>query len=203
MVVVYKACVRSMLMYGAETWAMKAGVFQKLRATKRRMLRMICGVTLKDMVESTGCKVNISKTKCMGWCTKGGSSGSRHCVCGKRVGIKSIHCATCGYWVHGRCSGVQGSLARVAQGFVCKVCRAERRKAADEFHFEDVKLECVCEFAYLGDMLNDTGGMEQAVAARVRAVWMKVRELSGILCTRGASLRMKGVYGMCAQHVDG
>ena len=51
--VVYKACVRSMLTYGAETWAVKAGVFQRLRATERRMLRMIRGVTLKDMVEST------------------------------------------------------------------------------------------------------------------------------------------------------
>ena len=50
---------------------------------------------------------------------------------------------------------------------MCKVCRAGGRKAADEFHFEDVKIEC--EFAYLGDMLNDTGGVEQAVAARVRA----------------------------------
>ena len=27
-------------------------VFQRLRATERRMLRVICGVTLKDMVES-------------------------------------------------------------------------------------------------------------------------------------------------------
>ena len=51
--VMYTACVRSLLTYGAETWAMKAGVFQRLRATKRRMLRMICGVTLKDMAEST------------------------------------------------------------------------------------------------------------------------------------------------------
>ena len=78
------------------------------------------------------------------------------CVCGKRVGVNSIHGTTCGY---GRCSGVRGSLARVAQGYVCKVCRAGGRKAADEFHFEDVKLECVYEFAYLGDMLNDTGGV--------------------------------------------
>ena len=54
------------------------------------------------------------------------------------------------------------------------------------------------EFAYLGDMLNDTGGVEQAVAAKVRAAWMKFRELGGILCTRGASLRMKGVvYKAC------
>ena len=51
-----------------------------------------------------------------------------------------------------------------------------------------VKLECVYEFAYLGNMLNDTGGAEQAVATRMRAAWMKFREFSGILCARGASL---------------
>ena len=34
--------------------------------------------------------------------------------------------------------------------------------------------------------------MEQAVA-RVRAAWMKFRELGGILCTQEVSLRMKGV----------
>ena len=51
---------------------------------------------------------------------------------------------------------------------------------------------------YLDNMLNDTGGVEQAVAARVRAAWMKFRELGGMLCTRGASLRMKGVvYKAC------
>ena len=58
---------------------------------------------------------------------------------------------------------MQGSLARVAQDFVCKVCRCGGRKAADEFCFEDIKLECVYKFAYLGDMLNDKGGVEQAV----------------------------------------
>ena len=50
-------------------------------------------------------------------------------------------------------------------------------------------------------MLNDTGGVEQAVATRVRAAWMKFREL-GIWCIREASLRMKGVYSMCLQCVD-
>ena len=42
-----------MLTYGAETWAMKVGVFQRLRATERRMPRMICRVTLRDKMEST------------------------------------------------------------------------------------------------------------------------------------------------------
>ena len=50
--VVYKVRVCSVLTYGAETWAMKTGVLQRLRAMERRMLRTICGVTLKDMVES-------------------------------------------------------------------------------------------------------------------------------------------------------
>ena len=54
-------------------------------------------------------------------------------------------------------------------------------------------LECVCKFVYLGNMLNDTGGVEQTAATKVRAAWMKFRELSGILCTQGASLTMKGV----------
>ena len=47
-------------------------------------------------------------------------------------------------------------------------------------------------------MLNDTGGVEQAVAARVRAAWMKFREFGGIWCMQGVSLRMKGVvYKAC------
>ena len=72
------------------------------------------------------------------------------------------------------------------------------RKVADKFHLEDVKLECVYEFVYLGDMLNDADGVEQAVATRVRAACMKFRELGGILCTRGASLRMNSdVYKAC------
>ena len=50
---VYKACVCSVLTYGAETWAMKVEVFQRLHATEKRMPRMICRVTLKDKVEST------------------------------------------------------------------------------------------------------------------------------------------------------
>ena len=91
---------------------------------------------------------------------------------------------------------------QVWHGAFCAVCRARGRKAADEFHFKDVKLECVYEFAYLGDILNDTGGVEQAVAARVRASWMKFKELGGILCMREAPLRMKGVvYKACVRSV--
>ena len=89
----------------------------------------------------------------------------------------------------------------VAQGFVCKVCRAGGRKAADEFSRQRHQVR-MCLLAYLGDMLNDAGGVEQAIAARLRAVWMKFRELGGILCMQGASLRMKGVvYKACVRSV--
>ena len=78
---------------------------------------------------------------------------------------------------------------------LCAVCRGGGKQAADEFCFEDVELECVGEFVYLGDMLNETG---EVVGARVRAAWMIFRELGGIFCTQGASLRMKGVvYKAC------
>ena len=60
-------------------------------------------------------------------------------------------------------------------GFLCKVCRAGGRKAADEFHFEDVKLKClrVCVFSAICSMIQV--GWNKAVAAWVRALWMKFR----------------------------
>ena len=56
----------------------------------------------------------------------------------------------------------------MAQGFV------EEERQLMSLTFEDVKLECFCKFVYLDHMLNDTGGVEQAVAVRVRAVWLLI-----------------------------
>ena len=43
-------------------------------------------------------------------------------------------------------------------------------------------------------------GWNKAVATWVKAAWMKFRELGGILCMQGASLRMKGVvYKACVR----
>ena len=105
--------------------------------------------------------MNISKTKVMR-CARDVAPKEASVdpcdVCGKRVGVNSIQCATCDCWVHGRCTGVRGSLARVAHGFLC---RGGGRKAFEEFCFEDVELECVGDMLYVMlDMLNDTGGAE-------------------------------------------
>jgi len=60
------------------------------------------------------------------------------------------------------------------------------KKPTDEVRFEDIELKCIGVFAYLGNMFNDTGRAEQAMATRVRTACMKFREQSGLLCTRGA-----------------
>ena len=63
-------------------------------------------VAWRNALESKGLKVNISKTKITG-CARDVApkeAAVDPCsVCGKRVGVNSIHCATCGYWVHGQC----------------------------------------------------------------------------------------------------
>ena len=66
-------------------------------------------LTWRNALESKGLKVNISKTKVMrcAWDGVPKEAAVEPCsVCRKRVGVNSIHCTTCGYWVHGQCSRV-------------------------------------------------------------------------------------------------
>ena len=44
----YASCVTSCLIYGRETWTMKKEHERKLQATKMRMIRWMCGVSLRD-----------------------------------------------------------------------------------------------------------------------------------------------------------
>ena len=49
---IYSACVQSVLIYGTETWAMKADDLSSLERTERMMVRWMCGVSLKDRKRS-------------------------------------------------------------------------------------------------------------------------------------------------------
>ena len=63
-------------------------------------------VAWRNVLESKGLKVNISKMKVMKcvWDVVPKEAAVDPCsVCGKKVGVNSIHCATCGYWVHVQC----------------------------------------------------------------------------------------------------
>ncbi|XP_046864746.1 uncharacterized protein LOC124459301 [Xenia sp. Carnegie-2017] len=132
----------------------------------------------KTAIEVKGLKVNEAKTKGMR-CSRQvevKDSDKWPCgVCGKRVGVNSIMCGKCGKWVHGRCSGVRGALTRVTD-FECGTCRRGGRVAIERFELGDVSLEGVSEFKYLGDVLNDGGGCEQAVRNRVQAAWWRIVE---------------------------
>ena len=50
--IVYKACVRSAMCYGAEGWAMKTENENRIKTTEMRMLIMMCGKTLKDQARN-------------------------------------------------------------------------------------------------------------------------------------------------------
>ena len=40
-------------------------------------------------------------------------------VCNKGVGSNSLQCTRCQKWVHKKCSGIKGSMSKVAKSFIC------------------------------------------------------------------------------------
>ena len=78
----------------------------------------------KDNVESKGMRVSMNKTKVT-------ISGERQMVwqkatrwpcgvCNKGVGSNSLQCTRCQKWVHKKCSGIKGSMSKVAKSFICR-----------------------------------------------------------------------------------
>ena len=49
----YAACVRSVMVYGSETWAMKEEDVRRLERTEMQMVRWMCGARLKDEIRSS------------------------------------------------------------------------------------------------------------------------------------------------------
>lgn len=49
---VYKACVRSVMVYASETWPMKLEDQQRLERAEMMMVRWMCGVTVKNTIAS-------------------------------------------------------------------------------------------------------------------------------------------------------
>ena len=50
--ILYTSCVRSIMIYGAETWPMKKVISQLLDRAEMRMVRWMCGVSLLDKIKS-------------------------------------------------------------------------------------------------------------------------------------------------------
>ena len=71
----------------------------------------------KEVMERKGLRVHMKKTKLMvsgpGFDLLPESRAFPCAVCLSGVGVNSIQCSQCMYWVHKKCSGVRGRLAEV------------------------------------------------------------------------------------------
>ena len=117
----------------------------------------------RDRVKSEGVRVGMSRTRVM----MGGERqrvrqravGWPCGVCSKGVGVDSLQCDGCRRWVHGECSGIRGSMSKVAKLFICSGClnpvTSAGRTSVDIG--ASAKLELVYGFCYLGDMVSVDG----------------------------------------------
>ena len=98
-------------------------------------------------------------------------------VCSKGVGSSSLQCTSCHKWVHKKCSGIKGSMSKVAKSFICRACLNPVTSAG---HTSvdigaSAKLELVDKFCYVSDMLSVDGDADAAVEARIRIGWNKFK----------------------------
>ena len=121
----------------------------------------------------------------------------------KGVGRNSILCPACKCWVHAKCSGLKGQLAK-ATNFVCSQCSSgvvSDRNNEEKVMLAGCNLKVVDKFCYLGDMLDAGGGAESSTVTRVCG-WKKFRELLPLLTTKAISFKVKGeLYAACVRSV--
>ena len=119
----------------------------------------------KEGMERKGLRVNMKKTKLMvlgpGLDLLRDSGAFPFAVCWSSVGVNSIQCSQCMYWVHMKCSGVKGRLAEDPK-YVCPRC-CDQAPPIDNRHVTQVdvdgtQLNVGSNFCYLGDMLCAGGG---------------------------------------------
>jgi len=162
----------------------------------------------KDNVKSKEVRGNMNKTKVM-------INGERQMVrqkdvrwpcgvCSKGVSGNSIQCSS--YQkrvrVHKKCSGIQGSMSKVAKSFIC---RSYVNPVTSAGHTSvdigsSARLELVHKFCYLGDMLSVDEDADADVEARIGIGWNKFRQLVPLLTKKDEFLIMTGrLYSSCMQ----
>jgi len=89
-------------------------------------------------------------------------------VCNEAVGSNSLQCTRCQKWVHKKCSGIKGSMSKVAKSFICRGYLNPVTSAGRLDIGASAKLKLVDKFCYLGDMLSVDGDADASVEARIR-----------------------------------
>ena len=161
----------------------------------------------KEGMERKGLRVNMKKTKLM---VSGlgldllRNSGAFPCaVCRSGVGVNSIQCLQCMYWVHKKCSGVRGRLAEDPD-YACPRCCDQAppidNRPVTQVDVDGTQLDMESNFCYLGDMLCAGGGCKLAIVTRCSTAWGKFKRLLPILTSKHVSLRTRGkVFNACVR----
>ena len=161
----------------------------------------------KSGMESKGLRVNSKKTKFMVSGVGLGKlrdSGAFPCdVCRTGVGANSILCSQCSFWIHKKCSGVIGRLSDNPE-YICPRCQCTARpidgRPINEVFVDEVKMDVVLSFCYLGDMLSTGGGCDLAVTTRCSVAWGKFRKLLPTLTSKHVSLKTRGkLFSSCVR----
>ena len=107
-----------------------------------------------------------------------------------------LQCTSCQKWVHKKCSGIKGSISKVAKSFICSGClnlvTSAHRTSVDIG--ASAKFELVDKFCYLGDMLSVDEDADAVVEARIQIGWNKFRQLVPLLTNKDMSLIMRGRF---------
>jgi len=53
-------------------------------------------------------------------------------ICSKGVGSNSLQCTICQKWVHKKCSGIKGSMSKVANSFIYRGCLRVQDQGEDQ-----------------------------------------------------------------------
>ena len=153
----------------------------------------------KSGMESKGLRVNSKKMKFMVSCIGLGQlrdSGAFPCgVCRTGVGANSILCSQCSFWIHKKCSGIIGRLSDNPE-YICSRCQGTacpiEIRPINEVFVDEIKMDVVLSFFYLGDMLSAGDGCDLAVTTRCLVAWGKFRKLLPILTLKHVSLKTRG-----------
>lgn len=165
--------------------------------------------TWKAGMEKKGLRVNMSKTKFLisgPGCNVLKDSGAFPCaVCRSGVGVNSIQCSQCKFWVHKKCSGITSRISpALSSNFICQRCLGSARpidgRPVTQMDVDGTPLDVEASFCYLGDTLCAGGGCERAIATRCCVAWGKFRKLLPILTSKHVSLKTRGkVFSACVR----
>ena len=97
-----------------------------------------------------------------------------HCaVCREGVGINSILCQICRYWLHKRCGGTRGKL-KEDNKFKCKIYANQLTEIAEDcpdIVINGQSLGIAKNICYVGDTIGARGGAFDSAITRISTRW--------------------------------